>query len=450
MPTQEHNFDGLVGPTHNYAGLAPGNLHSMASANAASSPRQAVKQGLAKMRALHDLGLPQAVLPPHPRPHLDALRAVGFVGDDDAILNAAAQQPELLAAAFSASGMWTANAATVAPSTDTADARLHLTPANLCSFFHRSIEPPFVARTLRAMFERAGDVVVHDALPATDTFSDEGAANHTRLGASDDDPGVHLFVYGRIAAPNSDIPKPKRFRGRQTLEACQAIARSHQLHDDRVVYAQQSPAAIDAGVFHNDVISVGRGATLLYHDDAFLDTEATLDELKQRLASLPTPSAFHPVRVTREELPLEDVNDSYLFNSQLVQLPSDPPGMLTLIAPTDCRDHPRAGPVAERLAQDDNTIARVVYVDVRQSMRNGGGPACLRLRIPLSDAQRAALAPGVVFSETLHDALNAWADRHYRDQLHPRDLADPALARESHAALTELADLLGLPGLYDA
>ena len=58
----EANFDGLVGPTHNYAGLSVGNVASLNNAKNTSNPKQAAKQGLAKMKALADLGMVQGVL----------------------------------------------------------------------------------------------------------------------------------------------------------------------------------------------------------------------------------------------------------------------------------------------------------------------------------------------------------------------------------------------------
>ncbi len=52
----EINFDGIVGPSHNYAGLSLGNLASARNAGAVSRPRDAALQGLAK-----DLGVSQQV-----------------------------------------------------------------------------------------------------------------------------------------------------------------------------------------------------------------------------------------------------------------------------------------------------------------------------------------------------------------------------------------------------
>src|SRR5205823_13218009 len=129
MPAMaEINFDGIPGPTHNYAGLARGNLAAEKHARMVANPRAAALQGLAKMRALSARGIPQAVLPPHERPCVAALRALGFAGTDNSILTRAAREaPQLLTACSSAAPMWAANAATVSASADTADRRVHFT-----------------------------------------------------------------------------------------------------------------------------------------------------------------------------------------------------------------------------------------------------------------------------------------------------------------------------------
>src|SRR5262245_13496570 len=276
MPTaHEINFDGLVGPTHNYAGLSYGNIASMKNKSAVSSPKQAALQGLEKMRLLAGLGVKQAILPPHERPHVATLRTLGFRGSDADVLKAAQKQDTvLLAAVCSSSNMWTANAATVSPSADTADGKVHFTPANLISQFHRSLEPPTTARLLGAIFpESASCFVHHPPLPCASHLSDEGAANHTRLARRHGEAGVEIFVYGRRAFDGADAG-PRKFPARQTSEACAAIARNHQLDPGRVIFLRQSPAAIDAGAFHNDVVSVGNENVLLYHQAAYTDADA--------------------------------------------------------------------------------------------------------------------------------------------------------------------------------
>ena len=434
----EVNFDGLVGPTHNYAGLSRGNLASQRSKHRASNPRAAALEGLAKIKTLAALGVRQAVLPPHERPDVAALRRFGFSGSDAEVLWKAKQaEPVLLAVCSSASAMWAANAATVSPGADTADGRVHFTPANLVSQAHRSLEAPTTSALLRAIFPDPNHFVHHPPLQAATAFGDEGAANHVRLASAPGAPGVELFVYGRSA--DVSVPAPKCFPARQTRAASQAVARLHGLVADRAALAQQNPAAIDRGVFHNDVVCVGNERVLLYHEEAFADPDRLLADLSARLPGL------LPLKVTSTELPLDDAVKTYLFNSQLVTIPD---GTMALIAPTDCADHDAARAVVARLLSAGTPLRHVHYVDVRQSMSNGGGPACLRLRVVLTGPQLDRVAPGVFLTDTLHAQLTGWVNRHYRDRLTPDDLADPALLDESRRALDELTRLLGICPVY--
>ncbi len=432
----EANCDGLVGPTHSFAGLAPGNLASEHNKGDPSNPRSAVLEGLSKMRLLADLGLPQFVLPPHERPDVGFLRAIGFTGTDAAVIETAAKQaPELLNTACSASPMWAANAATVTPSADAADGRVHFTPANLLTNLHRSLEGGQTTRALRRLFPDETRFAVHDPLPAAPHFADEGAANHVRLCGDHGEPGVNLFVWGREAWEQWQ----SRFPARQTLQAFEAVSRRHGAAG--AVFARQSRAAIEAGVFHNDVVCVGAKACLFYHQAAFEDVVNLQADIRAAAVG-----RFEPqfVEVATADLPLDDAIRSYLFNSMLVALPGG--DRLTLIAPGETRDTPRAKAAVDRAIASNGPIGRVEYVDVRQSMRNGGGPACLRLRVVLTDAELAATNPAQRFDATLHDRLTAWANAHYRDRLHPADLADPQLLVESRRALDELTGILDLGG----
>ena len=441
---RELNFDGLVGPSHHYGGLSFGNVASAQHEGDWSNPRQAALQGLAKMRALHALGLGQALMPPHMRPDLSLARRLGFGGDDAAILAALAkEQPTLLAASYSASSMWTANAATVSPSADSDDGRVHFTPANLQNKLHRSIEAPTTARILQAIFADDEHFVHHAPLPSTAALGDEGAANHTRLTPDYGARGVQLFVYGESATQRG-TPRPKLFPARQTLESCLALARLHRLPAERVILAQQHPDTIDKGVFHNDVISVGNRGVFFFHEEAFLDGERVLDELTRKYAAV-TGQPLALVRVRAPDVTVAEAVSTYLFNSQLVTLPD---GQTLLVAPKDCADHPRVSAYVKQLVDGDSPIDAVRYFDLRQSMNGGGGPACLRLRVVLTAEEERALAPGVRFSDELDGKLVAWIERHYRDRLRPSDLADPQLIGETERALDELTQLLGLPSIY--
>ncbi|WP_417530202.1 N-succinylarginine dihydrolase [Marinobacter lipolyticus] len=437
----EANFDGLVGPTHNYAGLSWGNVASKSNVNAVSNPKEAALQGLAKMKRLADRGYVQGVLPPHERPHIPTLKALGFTGSDKAVLAAVAREnPSILAAASSASAMWTANAATVSPSADTSDHRVHFTPANLSAKFHRSIEHVVTGRVLKSIFADDAWFAHHPALPSVSHFGDEGAANHTRLCSRYGEPGVELFVYGQVAF-NEQAPAPAKYPARQSLEASQAIARLHGLKDSHVVFAQQNPAAIDAGVFHNDVIAVGNANTLFYHDMAFLEEEKVLADIRSRL----TGTELQAVRVSSAEVPIEDAVQSYLFNSQLLNTAD---GML-LAVPGECHEVSSVSRYLDDLVKGDGPITSVEVFDVKQSMRNGGGPACLRLRVALSDDELKAMHHGVLLNDALYERLTTWVEAHYREELSTEDLADPMLLDEVRKALDELTGILGLGSIYD-
>ena len=442
--TREFNFDGLVGPTHNYAGLSFGNVASSSNIKSASNPKEAALQGLAKMRALAQRGFGQALLPPQDRPNFKLLRQLGFTGTNAQMIEAAARvSPVILACAFSASPMWTANAATVSPSMDTADGRVHFTIANLNNKLHRSYEHTQTERALRHIFANEQHFSVHQALPPTPAFGDEGAANHTRLCAQHGAPGVELFVYGRSEF-DSRIIGPKKFPARQTIEASQAVARLHGLKEAQTVFVQQNPDTIDQGVFHNDVIAVGSGNVLFYHQEAFVDEADAI--ARCRVAMQHVGAELNPIRVNSADVSVADAVSSYLFNSQLLAKPN---GKMALLVPQECSENAAVAAYLKGLINESGAIDELLSFELRQSMRNGGGPACLRLRVALTDQQAQAMHQGVVFTETLYARLVTWVERHYRDTLAPDDLADPALAIEVQTALNELSEILNLPNLYE-
>ncbi|MDP5057425.1 MAG: N-succinylarginine dihydrolase [Marinomonas hwangdonensis] len=440
----EANFDGLVGPTHNYSGLSFGNVASLNNSARPSNPKAAAKQGLTKMKALADMGFVQGVLAPHERPHIPTLRRLGFTGSDAHILEQAAKQsPKLLAAVSSASCMWTANAATVSPSGDTRDKRVHFTPANLVNKFHRSIEHETTGAILKATFRDDAHFAHHPALPSVDHFGDEGAANHTRFCHDYGDQGVEFFVYG-MEAFNSQAPSPKKFPARHTLEASQAVARRHGLNPEHVVYAQQNPDVIDAGVFHNDVIAVGNRNAHFYHQEAFLDTAKMKQDLLKAWGD--RASEFHLIEVPSNAVSVQDCIQSYLFNSQLL---SRGVNDMVLIVPGECENNPAVWAYLNSLVKGPSPINEVKVFDLKQSMSNGGGPACLRLRVALTPAEQDAINPATLMNDALFERLNNWVDAHYRDELHEKDLADPLLLNESRTALDELTKILDLGSVYE-
>lgn len=441
MNASEVNFDGLVGLTHNYSGLATGNIAAQRHQSLFSNPKQAALQGLQKMWALAQLGFVQGVLPPQERPSITTLRRLGFRGTDSEVLARAGEQASaVLSACSSAASMWVANAATVSPSADTADSKVHFTPANLVSHLHRALEAETTGRTLRAIFSDPSYFMHHAALPPAPQLGDEGAANHTRFCADYGQPGVEFFVFGRYGLGEKNSG-PQRYIARQSYEASRAVARLHSLAEAKTCFAQQNPSAIDGGVFHNDVIAVGNRNVLFMHQHAFVDTDHVLAELRTKLA----PLELITVIVKESEVSIDEAVASYLFNSQLLSLPN---GKMLLIAPQECREQMRIAAYLDKLMNSGGPITQVQTFDLKQSMQNGGGPACLRLRVVLTDAERAAVRTKVFLDDSLYRQLTAWVEKNYRDRLHPGDLADPNLLIESRQALDELTQILQLGSIY--
>ena len=415
MAMAEINFDGIIGPSHNYAGLSLGNLASASHAGDLAYPRAAALQGLAKMRHNLGLGLVQGFFLPLPRPNTAFLSAIGADGTEDRRLNAAA---------WSASSMWTANAATVSPAPDTADGRCHLTAANLVTMPHRSQEWPDTVRQLRLAFADSAHFAVHDAVPPC--FGDEGAANHMRMGVRHDAPGLEIFVYGTSGGA---------FPARQHLEASRAVARLHRLDPGRTLFVEQNPAAIAAGAFHNDVVAVANERVLFTHELAFADPAGTYAAIRARL-----PEA-EIVVVPAAEVSLADAIQSYLFNAQLLTLPS---GEMALVVPTEAADHPRVGPYLERMIAGNGPIRAVLPVDVRQSMANGGGPACLRLRV-VCDPQ--TVDPRFLLNEEKANRIEEIVRREWPESIAPEQVGSALLAERVIAARLLLLDALDLSEL---
>lgn len=442
MKAYEVNFDGLVGLTHHYAGLSFGNVASTSNKRSVANPKLAAKQGLQKMKALADLGFKQAVLPPQERPHIGVLRQLGFTGTDAAVIQKAAKQaPQLLSAVSSASSMWTANAATVSPSADTADQKVHFTVANLNNKFHRSIEAETTGHVLQSIFHDTQHFAHHAALPQQALMGDEGAANHNRLCSTYGDAGVEVFVYGQQMM--NGLPGPAKYPARQTREASEAVRRLHQLRESQTVFVQQHPDVIDQGVFHNDVIAVSNGNVLFHHEHAFLKQAAALDEIRRKLES--TGCEFRPIQVPANAVSVTDAVGTYLFNSQLL---TKPDGKMILVVPEESRQNNNVWNYLSQLVCSGGPIDEVRVFDLRESMRNGGGPACLRLRVVLTEQELRAATPGVFMNESLFMTLNSWVDKHYRDQLTEAELADPLLLTENRTALDELTRILGIGSVY--
>lgn len=414
MALVEINFDGIIGPSHNYSGLSLGNVASTTNRGLVSHPRDAALQGIAKMRHNLGLGLAQGVLLPHPRPHRAWLEELGT--------GVEAVPPSLRPAAFSASAMWAANAATVSPAPDCADGRTHLTVANLRTMAHRSHEWPNTLRQLRLAFADETRFAVHAPVPST--FGDEGAANHMRLAPAHGEPGVEIFVHGRRGG---DFP------ARQHVEAGRAIARFHGLDPERTLFVCQAEEAIAAGAFHNDVVAVANGHVLFAHEKAFEDRPAFYAELRRLLPEVEI------LEVPDDAVSLSDAIKSYLFNAQLVTLPDG--GGMALILPEEARETPNVWAWLEEMAAGNGPIRRLLVVDVRQSMANGGGPACLRLRVV---ADPATVDPRFLVDEARLDRIASVIEACWPESIAPDDLLDPALWEKMESARRALNAALDL------
>jgi len=407
----EINFDGIIGPSHNYAGLSPGNIASSTNAGETAYPREAALQGIAKMRHNMDLGLAQGFFMPQQRPDDSWLESLG---SDFANADA-----HMRAAAYSASSMWAANAATVSPAPD-ANGRCHLTVANLQTMPHRSHEWPETQRQLQIAFG-ADQFVVHPPIPSP--FGDEGAANHMRLCRSHGEPGIEVFVYGKSGGP---------FPARQHLEASKAVARKHGLDKNRIIFAQQSEEAIAAGAFHNDVVAVANERLLFTHEQAFEYPDPLYDDIRRKFPEVEI------VVVPAERVSLEDAIQSYLFNAQLVTLPD---GVMALILPTEARDNERVWSYLQDLVEGNGAIRKLFPVDVRQSMANGGGPACLRLRVV---ADPAAVDPRFIATPDKLDAISEVISQYWPESITPDQLPDRVLAEQISRARAALLERCGL------
>jgi succinylarginine dihydrolase len=414
----EVNFDGLVGPTHNYAGLAHGNVHSVNNKNKPSNPRRAALQGLDKMKLMFDLGYKQAIIPPQERP---------LINNYDDYQNMAINS--------SASSMWVANSSTVVPSADSENGKLNLLTANLNFTHHRKIEAPQTYITLNKIFNDTSKFLIHSPLNSDGSLDDEGAANHTRFCNSYEEEGLHFFVYGRSS--DSSKETPTKYPARQTFEASKKVAKTMQIKN--AVFAQQSAESIDAGVFHHDVIGVGNKNLYFYHEKALAEEAETITKLQDSFNG-----KLNFLCVKESEVPMNLAVETYLFNSQLVEYKD---GHM-LIAPIRCRRNPLVRKYLQSIIGRNNPIKKVRYVNLEQSLYNGGGPACLRLRVTMTESEFSALHSGIIFTDKLHLQLRKWVKQYYVGNLIYEDLFVPSYIKRCREALQELTNILDLGDIY--
>jgi succinylarginine dihydrolase len=377
----EINFDGIPGPTHNYAGLARGNL--AAQRNALLRPIRAKRRCRAWPRCARSRprGIPQAVLPPHERPYLPALRALGFDGSDaDALARAARDAPALLSACSSAAAMWVANAATVSPSGDTADGLVHFTPANLVANFHRSLEAPTTTRVLRAIFAEPAHFVVHDPLPAAPQFGDEGAANHTRFASAAG--GVEFFVFGRTdsaaALRRRDFPRGRRARRRRRSRGVMASCPRASSMRSRIPPPSTPACSTTTSSRSAQAMSCSATSARIVEQPRVLDALARA--VGPRSCRSSSRSASSPSR-RRRDLPVQQPAD----RARRRPLPARRAAEASEHAASPCGARP-----SRRAGLADRRSAHVRPAPEHAQWRR---PACLRLRVALTDVERAAIAP---------------------------------------------------------
>ncbi|MDA9068589.1 N-succinylarginine dihydrolase [Gammaproteobacteria bacterium] len=431
----EINFDGLIGPTHNYAGLSQGNLASQKHLNQTSNPQAAALQGLDKMRIIMEQGIPQGFFLPHERPNLITLRGLGFGGTDEEVISRVAKQdPALLKNVYSASSMWAANAATFSPSIDSYDQTIHITPANLNTMFHRSIEPEFTKMQLQLMF---GSIAkIHDPVSNISGYGDEGAANHLRVTAQHLKPSFQIFVYG-----NSAFESNQGVIARQAQEISQAVAAQHQLDPDLTLFLKQNNLAIESGSFHNDIVSLANEEVFIFHQEAFADRvelERVLHHLKEHV------KGFHPIEILSADISLDNLVSSYLLNSQLITLENN---QMMMLLPEEVQNHSNCMRWLDEI-KSSSPIKLIEFVDIRQSMMNGGGPACLRFKTVVNDEEFSQVNQKFLLNPKKLMDLRSLVSKHYRDNLNPEDLMDIQLMEESYTFLDELTQLLDLGSIY--
>jgi len=431
----EVNFDSLCGPTHHFGGLSWGNIASTSNQSPLSHPKKAALEGLEKMKLVSELGVMQAVLPPQLRPNFEALRQCGFCGSDQDIAKKSFKQsPQLFLQCSSSSFMWAANSGTITASIDAKDKKVHITPANLLSNLHRSIEAKTTEHIFRKIFHNEHYFTVHAPVPSSCEFLDEGAANQTRF--TKNRKGLYLFVYG--VSQSKKNPGPKKFPGRQTKAAFDVITRNHQLPESQIVFAQQQAHAIDAGVFHNDVISTGHETLFMYHEETFYNQDGVIEELQDKAWSLFN-SNLQMLPISTKEISLNDAVQSYLFNSQIVTSGSKK----VMLAPTECQHNISALKILNNI-QKSGTIDKVLFISLTESMKNGGGPACLRIRAPLSEQEIHSLHKGVLFTQRLYEDLYEVIDAHYPDTLRIEQLMNPDFRKQSTLAHSKIMKILQL------
>ncbi|SEI00219.1 succinylarginine dihydrolase [Rheinheimera pacifica] len=427
MSDLQLNISELPGPTFMYSGLSKDNVASVQNKHLVANPLKFAQLSLQRMRLLLDEGVPQVIFPPHRRPDMQALEVCGFTGDMSHMISSADKFSNgYLESLLAASSVWTANAATVTPSADSEDGKVHITTANLNSHYHRSIEASQTHAKLARLFSDDKFFCLHQALPGHSRFSDEGAANHMRFHVEAENRGLNVFVY------SNDPDNPEFVQGRQTLWASKAICQLHALPDSKVLLQKQSKEAISRGIFHNDIISMNSHDLLVFHQQAYEDHESLIEKLMAQ--------GICCVEIKAEEFSLEHALKTYFFNSEFI---SGKDGGLVLVMSKSCQHDAKVQVQLDRIQTAYSKEIKTMYVDLDDSLRNGGGPACLRLRVQLNQEQFSAIPSQFLLTQNKLEALQEVVTRFYRESLSYEDVLTEIFQRNLQPVYTKLEQILG-------
>lgn len=429
----EFNIDGLIGPTHHFGGLGIGNIASESNQSRVSYPRRAALEGLSKMRLLYEMGIPQFFLPPPRRPHSDWFKKVGFdFNTPEDRVCCFEFFPAVFSSAFSSSFMWMANAASVSVGVDCLDGMNRFIVANLAASLHREQECNERYEQLSDMFSHTRSTEVVRGLPAVTPLRDEGAANVMRLWNTQNDQGIYVFVYGEaerdtIGANDSASPSPRSsiHPSRQSRLASRLVSHSLRIRDSKSLFVQQHPKAIDAGVFHNDVIATSHENFLLVHSLAFQNQSFELERIRASFHQQ-CGTSLRVLEIEESELTLEEAVRTYLFNSQIVTRPN---GDWLMLCPVECQHSESVQKVLRRIQKVESRIRDIEFVSLRESMANGGGPACLRLRAYLTEREITELPPRFRIDDQSLAFLERFISTEYPESVRLGDFLDSELQR---------------------
>ena len=365
-------IDTIPGPTNHFGGHAVGNIASMNSKNNILNPQKAALEWLEKVKKVAMIGGNQFVLPPQRRPLTH-------------------KKKTLTQSDISSSFIWMANAGLFIPRIDTQLENNQFIPANMKQSEHRNIEHPFHQYWLKKILKYS-KCNFHKILD----INDEGSANSIRLWHKKNQCGVNIFVYGK---PNARYPI------RQSKSSCEKIINITKPR--HYILLEQTKEAIDAGVFHNDVIAFGFKNTIICHEKAFSNQKQELKKLKKIFTnSLNAP--LNIVEIANNSLSLNAAVKTYLFNSQVIEINNK----FELICPIEVKENPNSYKITEKWVTN-GLFNKVHFVNIKSSLKNGGGPACLRLCLYLNDNEVKKIPTKFKLDKTKYKKISKIILEHY-------------------------------------